>query len=177
MTTSPGLIPIAGAELWLRENPLWIPRFYQSPTHKPRAGISSRPRAYRHPIRYVLQDHPSDPIKTMQNSSPKQSPSPAVSHLPCLVKPLPAPGERENLVLVALNDDPGSTPEFDKRTTHEREIQQASEEKIRAQFEELLRWQNLMIARENRIRQLKAEVNELLVRLGLSSRYTLEAQP
>jgi len=46
-----------------------------------------------------------------------------------------------------------------------------AEEKILGQLEELKRWQDVMIGREDRNRQLKHEVNELLVRLGETIRY------
>jgi hypothetical protein len=46
-----------------------------------------------------------------------------------------------------------------------------AEEKIRSQLDELKRWQEVTLGREDRIRQLKSEVNELLVRLGETLRY------
>lgn len=46
-----------------------------------------------------------------------------------------------------------------------------SEVRLREQLEELLRWQNAMLNREDRVQQLKAEVNELLLRLGEPVRY------
>jgi PAS domain S-box-containing protein len=46
-----------------------------------------------------------------------------------------------------------------------------AEQKILAQLDELLRWQRLTIGREERMLQLKAEVNELLARLGQPARY------
>jgi PAS domain S-box-containing protein len=52
-----------------------------------------------------------------------------------------------------------------------------AEEKLRERLEELLRWQELMIGREERMRQLKAEVNELLARQGQPPRYGGEAEP
>lgn len=50
-----------------------------------------------------------------------------------------------------------------------------AEEKNRAQLDELLRWRALMIGREERMRQLKAEVNELLERQGQPARYPAAA--
>ncbi len=44
-------------------------------------------------------------------------------------------------------------------------------ELLQQQLEELLRWQNLMLAREGRVQELKAEVNELLAQQGLPARY------
>lgn len=44
-----------------------------------------------------------------------------------------------------------------------------------AQFDELLRWHSVMISRENRMLQLKAEVNELLARQGQTGRQSVEA--
>ncbi len=52
-----------------------------------------------------------------------------------------------------------------------------SEVRIREQLEELLRWQNAMLDREDRVQQLKAEVNEALVRLGEEVRYPSQARP
>jgi PAS domain S-box-containing protein len=46
-----------------------------------------------------------------------------------------------------------------------------AEEKINHQLEELKRWQEVTLGREDRIRQLKLQVNELLVRLGETIRY------
>jgi len=50
-----------------------------------------------------------------------------------------------------------------------------AEEKIRVQLDELLRWQELMVGREERMLQLKAEVNALLARQGEPERYPGEA--
>lgn len=47
-----------------------------------------------------------------------------------------------------------------------------SEARIRDQLDELLRWQNAMLNREDRVQQLKVEVNELLLRLGEPIRYS-----
>lgn len=46
-----------------------------------------------------------------------------------------------------------------------------AEQKVREQLDELLRWQDLMLAREGRVQQMKAEVNELLAQQGLPARY------
>lgn len=46
-----------------------------------------------------------------------------------------------------------------------------SEEKIKSQLSELLRWQEVMLNRENRVDMLKAEVNAELVRQGRPPRY------
>ncbi len=48
---------------------------------------------------------------------------------------------------------------------------QRAERKIREQLDELLRWQEVMLNREDRVHALKAEVNELLARLQLPERY------
>lgn len=50
-----------------------------------------------------------------------------------------------------------------------------SEVRLREQLDELLRWQNAMLNREDRVQQLKAEVNELLLRLGEPVRYASQA--
>ncbi|TDU73036.1 GAF domain-containing protein [Prosthecobacter fusiformis] len=50
-----------------------------------------------------------------------------------------------------------------------------SEVQIREQLDELLRWQNAMLNREDRVQQLKGEVNELLLRLGETIRYPSQA--
>jgi PAS domain S-box-containing protein len=46
-----------------------------------------------------------------------------------------------------------------------------TEEKTLRQLEELKRWQDVTLGREDRSRQLKREVNELLIRLGETIRY------
>lgn len=48
-------------------------------------------------------------------------------------------------------------------------------EKIRAQLEELRRWQNVIHGREERIMALKAEVNELLAAQGKPDRYSRDS--
>ena len=45
------------------------------------------------------------------------------------------------------------------------------EDRLRQQLEELVRWQDVMLGREDRVQELKKEINELLVRLGLPIRY------
>lgn len=47
-----------------------------------------------------------------------------------------------------------------------------AERKSREQLGELLRWQEVMLNREDRVQSLKAEVNELLTRLHQSDRYS-----
>ena len=50
-----------------------------------------------------------------------------------------------------------------------------AEEKITGQLQELRRWHNVMMDRENRILELKQEVNELLAREGQQPRYPISA--
>ena len=50
-------------------------------------------------------------------------------------------------------------------------------QKNREQLDELLRWQEVMLNREDRVQGLKAEVNELLARQGTPPRYSDPAQP
>jgi transcription initiation factor TFIIIB Brf1 subunit/transcription initiation factor TFIIB len=45
------------------------------------------------------------------------------------------------------------------------------EQKIEKQLEELRRWHDAMLGREERISELKQEVNDLLAKLGEPSRY------
>lgn len=52
-----------------------------------------------------------------------------------------------------------------------------AEEKIREQLDELLRWQTMMLNREDRVQELKAEVNELLGQQGQPARYSSPAKP
>jgi PAS domain S-box-containing protein len=53
-----------------------------------------------------------------------------------------------------------------------------AEQKIREQLEELQRWYRVMLSREERVQELKREVNELLIRLGEPMRYSSqEVQP
>lgn len=53
--------------------------------------------------------------------------------------------------------------------------QRQVEQKIHEQLDELMRWQAVMIGREERVQQLKAEVNEQLGRQGEPARYASEA--
>jgi len=66
------------------------------------------------------------------------------------------------------------------RLQHEMQVHQVElemqKEELQAQLNELLRWQNLMLAREGRIQKLKAEVNELLKKQGQPARYPSEDQ-
>ncbi|MBS0633014.1 MAG: PAS domain S-box protein [Verrucomicrobia bacterium] len=50
-------------------------------------------------------------------------------------------------------------------------------EKIREQLGELLRWQEVMLGREDRVQALKAEVNALLAEQGKPARYAAPAIP
>jgi|CXWL01.1.fsa_nt_gi PAS domain S-box-containing protein len=54
--------------------------------------------------------------------------------------------------------------------------QKLDEEKILAQLEELLRWQDVMLNRESRVQELKDEVNALLIKAGHAPRYGPEAR-
>ncbi len=60
-------------------------------------------------------------------------------------------------------------------TTFDITARKLAEQKNREQLDELLRWQELMLGREERMLQLKAEVNELLARQGQPPRYSVEA--
>jgi PAS domain S-box-containing protein len=55
--------------------------------------------------------------------------------------------------------------------------EQKSHERIKSQLEELQRWQDVMLGREDRVQELKREVNELLMRLGEQSRYSSQEAP
>ena len=53
-----------------------------------------------------------------------------------------------------------------------------AEDEIKRQLEELQRWQDVMLGREDRVQELKCEVNELCRRLGERARYpSQEAGP
>jgi PAS domain S-box-containing protein len=63
-----------------------------------------------------------------------------------------------------------------------------ADERIKSQLEELQRWQDVMLGREDRVQELKREINELCRRLGETVRYpsqeagsqdseTVEAKP
>ena len=54
------------------------------------------------------------------------------------------------------------------RTLGERE---RAEERVKGQLEELQRWHDVMLDREDRVQELKREVNELCRRLGETTRY------
>ncbi|WP_157068112.1 PAS domain S-box protein [Desulfosarcina cetonica] len=49
--------------------------------------------------------------------------------------------------------------------------QKQAEEKIKRQLAELRAWQNMILDREDRVQELKREVNEQLERLGEPIRY------
>ena len=46
-----------------------------------------------------------------------------------------------------------------------------SEAQVASNLEELRRWQNVMLGREDRVRELKREVNEFCRRVGEAPRY------
>lgn len=51
-----------------------------------------------------------------------------------------------------------------------------SEEKLKEQFVELKRWHSLTLGRENRIQELKLEVNKIRMQSGLDSKYKIEPE-
>ena len=51
-----------------------------------------------------------------------------------------------------------------------------AEEKIKSQLEELRRWQDVMLGREDRVQELKREVNDLCRRLGEDMRYSSQEE-
>jgi PAS domain S-box-containing protein len=55
--------------------------------------------------------------------------------------------------------------------------QEGAEEKNREQLDELIRWQDVMLNREDRVLRLKVEVNELLLLQGKAPRYSTPALP
>jgi PAS domain S-box-containing protein len=89
-----------------------------------------------------------------------------------LVTPTPG-GERRYAVSYRLGADDGR-PVVIVVIVDVTALRQA-DLKIREQVEELLRWQDTMLDREDRVLQLKAEVNAVLLRHGEVIRY-LEAQ-
>ncbi len=63
------------------------------------------------------------------------------------------------------------------RALHEDIIErQQAEKRIREQLDELTRWQTVMLKREDRLQQLKREVNELLAQQNQPPRYTSERE-
>ncbi len=50
------------------------------------------------------------------------------------------------------------------------------EDQLRQQLSELLRWQEVMLGREDRVQQLKAEVNALLLNMGQAIRYPSQGE-
>lgn len=62
-------------------------------------------------------------------------------------------------------------------TTFDITDRKLAEQSNREQLDELLRWQALMIDREERMLELKAEVNELLAHQGEPARYSVEVVP
>ncbi len=55
--------------------------------------------------------------------------------------------------------------------------EQRSHEQIKRQLEELQRWQDVMLGREDRVQELKREVNALMKRLGEQGRYSSQESP
>ena len=90
-----------------------------------------------------------------------------------------------------LSDPEGATPlalEFTGTARDEKEAcrvvakniteRKLAEERIKGQLEELQRWQDVMLGREDRVQELKREVNELCRRTGEPARYpSQEADP
>ena len=76
---------------------------------------------------------------------------------------------RKRRELQALNS------ELERRVAERTAELRASEERLRAQVSELRRWYHATLGRENRVLQLKHEVNDLLARLGESLRYSSTA--
>jgi DNA-binding NtrC family response regulator len=58
-----------------------------------------------------------------------------------------------------------------------REERKKADREIRAQLHELQRWHEAMLGREERILELKSEVNELLAQIGQPQRYTTPPMP
>ena len=54
-----------------------------------------------------------------------------------------------------------------------REDRARADQEIRSQLQELQKWHEAMLGREDRVLELKAEVNELLARLGQPPRYSI----
>jgi len=85
---------------------------------------------------------------------------------------LRADGTRINIILDAtiqsLPDGKMQIVAFCRNITQRKQ----AENKILNQLDELQRWNNITLGREDRNRELKQEVNELLVRLGESIRYS-----
>lgn len=82
-------------------------------------------------------------------------------------------GELRDVIYSAETIESGGDPCLLLMFTDVTERKRA-EEKTLQQLEELRRWQELIIGREERMQQLKAEVNELLARQGQPARYTGE---
>ena len=64
----------------------------------------------------------------------------------------------------------GSFQDITDRKLGEQALRE-SEARLRAQLDELRRWQTVMLEREDRVLELKREINGLLARLGEPPRY------
>jgi PAS domain S-box-containing protein len=74
--------------------------------------------------------------------------------------------------------DPNGLPTHERGITLDITERKQAEGVIKSQLEELQRWQDVMLGREDRVQELKREVNELCLRMGEAARYpSQEAGP
>jgi PAS domain S-box-containing protein len=79
--------------------------------------------------------------------------------------------ETHAVALRASEDEPFSLLGITRDITERKKM----EDQLHQQLAELLRWQEVMLGREDRVQQLKSEVNNLLARLGQPLRYPSQA--
>ena len=71
----------------------------------------------------------------------------------------------------------GSAVEHALEQKHLRDERIRADEEIKNQLQELQRWHEAMLGREDRVLELKREVNELLARLKQPPRYDETSKP
>ncbi len=76
---------------------------------------------------------------------------------------------------VSLARKPSGEPNYFIAVIEDISARKQADQQIKIQLEELQRWQDVMLGREDRVQEIKREVNELCRRLGETVRYPSQA--